>query len=124
MTAPIRIFRQAYPVCFRPVDNPNPRRRGHRQAPGWYGKRHYGDGLYKEAARILDVDSRTLENCKQIADRFSEITLRNVDLTYNHQVAVWDIALWRQTSRFVDTYQQSYMVASQRSSLSQADSWG
>ena len=31
------------------------------------GKRHYGDGLYKEASEILGVDSRTLENLKQIS---------------------------------------------------------
>ena len=47
------------------------------------GKRHYGDGLYEEAAKLLGLESRYLENLKQVADRF-EITQRCVDLTWGH----------------------------------------
>ena len=51
------------------------------------GKTHYGDGLYKRASEILGIDSRTLENIKQTSSKF-QITLRNVNVTYNHHVAV------------------------------------
>lgn len=47
------------------------------------GKRHYGDGLYKRANEITGLESRYLENLKQIADRF-EITHRCVNLTWAH----------------------------------------
>lgn len=51
------------------------------------GKRHYGDGLYEEGEKILGIDHRTLEGFKQISSRF-EITLRNVNLTWNHHKEV------------------------------------
>ena len=54
------------------------------------GKRHYGDGLYKEASEILGLDSRTLENLKQISDKF-EITLRNVNSTWSHHKEISSI---------------------------------
>ena len=54
------------------------------------GKTHYGDGLYKRASEILGVDNRTLENIKQTSFKF-KITLRNVNLSYNHHVAVSSI---------------------------------
>ena len=47
------------------------------------GKRHYGDGLYKQAAGITGLEARYLENLKQIADRF-EITHRCVELSWAH----------------------------------------
>lgn len=54
------------------------------------GKHHYGDGLYEQASEILDLNIRTLQDFKQIADRF-EITLRNVNLSYNHHREVASI---------------------------------
>jgi len=75
---------------------------------------HDADGLYQNAAVILGYEEKTLREFKsiagrfelsaradkllwrhhyEIADRFSEITLRNVDLTYNHQVAVASLKL-------------------------------
>jgi hypothetical protein len=54
------------------------------------GKKHYGDGLYKEAERILGIDNRTLENIKQISERF-EFTLRSVNLSWSHHLQVASI---------------------------------
>ena len=54
------------------------------------GKTHYGDGLYKEAALIIGYDNRTLEDFKNISEKF-EFTLRNVNLSYNHHKQVTSI---------------------------------
>jgi N6-adenosine-specific RNA methylase IME4 len=54
------------------------------------GKRHYGDGLYKRAVEITGQSARTLEDYKRMSDAF-EITLRNVELTYNHHKEVASI---------------------------------
>lgn len=51
------------------------------------GKRHYGDGVYREAENVLDIPHRTLENLKQISDKF-EITRRHVNLTWSHHYEV------------------------------------
>jgi len=56
------------------------------------GKRHYGDGLYKKAADITGQSARTLEDYKRMSDAFG-ITLRNVELTYNHHKEVASIKL-------------------------------
>jgi hypothetical protein len=54
------------------------------------GKRHYGDGLYKEAERITGIDKSRLMTLKSISDRF-EILLRNKNLTWNHHYEVASI---------------------------------
>ena len=56
------------------------------------GKRHYGDRLYKEAAGILDLEQRTLEDQKRIANLF-EFTLRNVNLLWWHHREVSSLKL-------------------------------
>ena len=62
------------------------------------GKRHYGDGLYKRAAEITGQSARTLEDYKRMSDAF-EITLRNVELTYNHHKEVAGIKLIAQDKK-------------------------
>lgn len=47
------------------------------------GKKHYGDGLYEKASEVLGIEKRTLENIKQISDKF-EITRRHVNVSYSH----------------------------------------
>ena len=51
------------------------------------GKRHYGDGLYQEAARILGYDENKLRQYKSLSDRF-ELLLRSNNLTWNHHKEV------------------------------------
>ena len=47
------------------------------------GKRHYGDGLYKQAAEITGLSSQTLMDFASIAGRF-EFSLRHENLAYQH----------------------------------------
>lgn len=47
------------------------------------GKSHYGDGLYERASVILDLEIRSLQEIKQITDKF-EITERSVLVSFNH----------------------------------------
>ena len=54
------------------------------------GKRHYGDGLYDEAEKILGYDKGSLQNFKSISDSF-QISLRNENLTWNHHKEVSSI---------------------------------
>ena len=54
------------------------------------GKKHYGDGLYKEAEKITGLEERYLQNLKQIADKF-EITHRCVNLSWVHHREVSSI---------------------------------
>ena len=56
------------------------------------GKRHYGDGLYKEAEIITGVEQRTLEDLKRISGLF-EITLRHVNLSWSHHREVSSLKL-------------------------------
>lgn len=51
------------------------------------GKRHYGDGLYEEAARILDVSEGDLRNMKSLASRF-ELSARTDNLSWRHHYEV------------------------------------
>ena len=51
------------------------------------GKSHYGDGLYKTASVVLGTEIRSLQELKQIADRF-QITERTVNLTWSHHKEV------------------------------------
>ncbi len=46
------------------------------------GKSHYGDGLYQEASRALGLEIRSLQELKQISDRF-QITERTVNLPWS-----------------------------------------
>ena len=59
------------------------------------GKRHYGDGLYKEAEEILNSDKNSLMNLKSIAERF-EFSLRNENLSWNHHKEVSSLKLIEQ----------------------------
>jgi len=54
------------------------------------GKTHYGDGLYERASKIIEYDKRTLEGFKYIAEKY-EITLRNVNLSWQHHKEVSSI---------------------------------
>ena len=54
------------------------------------GKKHYGDGLYKEAEKILKVDQSQLMKIKSISERF-EILLRSKNLSWNHHYEVASI---------------------------------
>lgn len=54
------------------------------------GKRHYGDGLYQEAEEIVGMDIRSLQELKQIADKF-KITERSVNLSWSHHKEVVSI---------------------------------
>jgi N6-adenosine-specific RNA methylase IME4 len=47
------------------------------------GKRHYGDGLYEKAEKILAIQKGTLWNLKSIATLF-EFSLRNENLSWYH----------------------------------------
>ena len=53
-------------------------------------KRHYGDGLYQEAARILDRSEGDLRNMKSMADRF-ELSWRHDKLSWWHHYEVSSI---------------------------------
>jgi hypothetical protein len=54
------------------------------------GKKHYGDRLYQEAARILGYDENKLRQYKSLSDRF-ELLLRSNNLTWNHHYEVASI---------------------------------
>ena len=54
------------------------------------GKRHYGDGLYKQAAEMLGMEDATLRNFASLADRF-ELSLRRDNLSYGHHKEVQGI---------------------------------
>jgi N6-adenosine-specific RNA methylase IME4 len=52
------------------------------------GKKHYGDGLYKEAAKILELEEQTLRICKSLADTFPLLSrLNNLSFEHHRQVA-------------------------------------
>lgn len=51
------------------------------------GKKHYGDGLYEEASKILGYSPQSLNNLKIISDRF-EISRRHENLSYSHHAEV------------------------------------
>jgi len=54
------------------------------------GKRHYGDGVYKEASEILDVDEQQLRRFKMLSSRF-ELLQRCNNLSYAHHYEVASI---------------------------------
>ena len=54
------------------------------------GKRHYGDGLYREAAGILDADEHYLTKFKRLS-AFFEIGKRFPNLTWGHHYEVASI---------------------------------
>jgi len=54
------------------------------------GKRHYGDGLYKKAGKILEIDESQLRKIKSISERF-EMLLRSNNLSWNHHYQVISI---------------------------------
>lgn len=56
------------------------------------GKRHYGDGLYKEAERILEKDKNYLEHIKSVTDRF-KIDVRRQNLSFEHHRQVASLKL-------------------------------
>jgi len=51
------------------------------------GKKHYGDRVYQEASKILDVEKNTLEHYKSLAERF-EICIRIQNLLWSHHLEV------------------------------------
>jgi N6-adenosine-specific RNA methylase IME4 len=51
------------------------------------GKQHYGDGLYKEAAKIVEMEPSSLRVYKSIAERFELLTRFN-NLTWKHHYEV------------------------------------
>ena len=51
------------------------------------GKRHYGDGLYKKAVRILRLEAQTLRHYKRLSDTI-ELCLRKHNLTWQHHMEV------------------------------------
>lgn len=59
------------------------------------GKRHYGDGLYKEAEGVLGIPKGTLQNLKSISDQF-EISRRREILSWGHH---YEVASLKKTSR-------------------------
>jgi N6-adenosine-specific RNA methylase IME4 len=56
------------------------------------GKKHYGDGLYKQAAEITGYDANKLRQYKSISERF-EMLLRSNKLSWNHHYEVASIKL-------------------------------
>lgn len=62
------------------------------------GKRHYGDGLYQEAEKVLEQSRQHLEKQKYIAELF-EITLRSVNLSWNHHYEVASIKRIKQNKK-------------------------
>jgi len=54
------------------------------------GKKHYGDGLYKEAEKILGMDKTSLMTFKSISEKY-EILLRNKILSWSHHKEVASI---------------------------------
>lgn len=59
------------------------------------GKRHYGDGLYKEAAEIIGLEESTLRAYKSQSEVLS-IAVRNSNLTHAHHK---EVASLKKTSR-------------------------
>ncbi|GAH36692.1 unnamed protein product [marine sediment metagenome] len=59
------------------------------------GKRHYGDGLYERAEKIVNIDKASLGKLKSIAERF-ELLLRSNNLTWNHH---YEVASLKKTYR-------------------------
>ncbi|HZX11223.1 MAG TPA: MT-A70 family methyltransferase [Acidobacteriota bacterium] len=52
------------------------------------GKRHYRDGLYKEASQILGLKEQTLRVCKSMAEAFPLLTrVNNLSFKHHRQVA-------------------------------------
>jgi len=52
------------------------------------GKRHYGDGLYKEAEKVLGYDQAKLRQLKSLADNFELLRRRNnVSWSHHYEVA-------------------------------------
>jgi len=51
------------------------------------GKRHYGDGLYQEAERVLEYHYQNLAQFKRIAELF-EIKCRHLNVSYAHHYEV------------------------------------
>ncbi len=47
------------------------------------GKRHYGDGLYRKAAKLTGLNSNTLEQFASMSSRFENLC-RHKDLSYEH----------------------------------------
>jgi hypothetical protein len=62
------------------------------------GKRHYGDGLYKEAEELVGFNSSVLMNLKSIADSF-KISLRNENLTWSHHKEVSSLKLIKEDKK-------------------------
>lgn len=56
------------------------------------GKRHYGDGLYKEASEILGIDQSQLRNLKSLANTF-ELSQRCDKLGWTHHREVSSLKL-------------------------------
>jgi len=54
------------------------------------GKRHYGDGVYKEAEKILDVSYNYLARQKRIAEMF-EFSSRLLNLSFEHYYEISSI---------------------------------
>lgn len=54
------------------------------------GKRHYGDGLYQEASKILGLDENQLRHYKSLSDTL-ELCLRKHDLSWSHHKEVSSI---------------------------------
>lgn len=54
------------------------------------GKRHYGDGLYGKAEKILEIDEQQLRRFKMISDRF-ELLQRCNNLSFAHHYEVASI---------------------------------
>ena len=54
------------------------------------GKKHYGDGLYQEVARILECSEGDLRNMKSLAERFP-LSVRTDKLSWRHHYEVSSI---------------------------------
>ena len=61
------------------------------------GKRHYGDGLYEEAAGILGIPKGTLQNLKSLSDQF-EFSRRREVLSWGHHAEVSPIKQIEETN--------------------------
>lgn len=51
------------------------------------GKKHYGDGLYQQAAIILDCSEGDLRNMKSLAERF-QLSVRTDKLSWRHHYEI------------------------------------
>jgi len=56
------------------------------------GKRHYGDGLYKQASEILGYSSQALNDFKSIAEKL-EVSCRHEVLSFQHHKEVASLKL-------------------------------